>query len=97
MMAEYIERISAVLTVRDCVPDEFRRVAEHFISILPVADVKPVVHGHWIWAEGVHVYGVDSDVQHGSVRCSACGNCSPHSTNYCPNCGARMDENENNS
>ena len=52
--------------------------------------VHNVVHGQWEWEEGVHVYGVDSKNQHGSVRCSACGNCSPHSTNYCPRCGADM-------
>lgn len=52
--------------------------------------LEPVVHGHWIYADGVHVYGVNSDIQLGSYRCSACGNCSPHVTNYCGLCGADM-------
>lgn len=56
---------------------------------IPAADVQPVVHGHWDWAEGVFVYGIDRDAL-GSYQCSACKNCSPHMTNYCPICGADM-------
>lgn len=42
--------------------------------------VDPVKHGHWIngnWA----------------IRCSVCGYDMPWAVrNYCPNCGAKMDE-----
>jgi len=98
-MAEYIEREKAldVINLADFIADEhglllYADSVQACLLDIPSADVIPVVHGHWEWAEGVHVYGVDSKNQHGSVRCSACGNCSPHSTNYCGICGARMDE-----
>ena len=46
----------------------------------PTIEAVPVVHGHWIPMMG-HSY------------CSACGyKGSPVQSNYCPNCGARMDE-----
>lgn len=97
-MAEYINRDLFAREVNRLSTNPFNEWDTMGILLLldtiPTADVQPVVHGHWIWAEGVHVYGVDSDVQHGSVRCSACGNCSPHSTNYCGICGARMDGNQ---
>lgn len=50
---------------------------------LPSADVAPVRHGQWI---NINEYPYE--------RCSICGE--THDTvrcldNYCPNCGARMD------
>lgn len=56
------------------------------IDVLPRADVEPVVHGRWI------VKGQD-------VFCSHCDKESGHNqwgasafSDYCPNCGAKMDE-----
>lgn len=50
---------------------------------LPSADVAPVRHGRWVVidAEEPRRYG-----------CSECKRLSWHMENYCPNCGARMDE-----
>lgn len=46
---------------------------------IATADVAPVVHGGWIQING-HRY------------CNVCGHKdSPILTNYCPNCGAKMD------
>lgn len=53
---------------------------------IPAADVAPVVHGRWIEQEK-YTFGTMYD-------CSICGNRildNGHSWNYCPNCGARMD------
>lgn len=49
---------------------------------IPSADVAPVRHGRWdvIDAEEPRRYG-----------CSECKRLSWHMENYCPNCGARMD------
>lgn len=90
-MSEYIDR------------DRLLKVLEHnfcgiggadvmrqLIEMQPVADVSPVRHGRWI-------YGEDIDIQ-----CSVCGadaltegDYRQTRSNYCPNCGARMDgENE---
>lgn len=58
---------------------------------LPAADVRPVVHGKWEW-----------DEHHGNYYCPNCKAVSPiedqsgeyiSRPNFCPNCGAIMDEN----
>ena len=54
-------------------------------------DTNPTVHAHWI------------DQKHGTYKCSSCGqfldfrgvNAGRGDANYCPNCGAKMDEEEN--
>ena len=90
-MADYIDREATIDKLTMLFPLLKRRTIKNILKAVPSADVRENVHGHWIYAEGVHVYGVNSDIQLGSYRCSACGNCSPHMTNFCPNCGARMD------
>lgn len=59
------------------------------IEEAPTADVAPVVHGHWIEKEK-YSFGIMYD-------CSLCDNRildNGYSWNYCPNCGAKMDEKE---
>lgn len=54
---------------------------------LQTTDVAPVVHGRWVEQEK-YTFGTMYD-------CSICGNRildNGHSWNYCPNCGAKMDE-----
>ena len=46
------------------------------------ADVAPVRHGRW-------------DCDMGGVWCSVCGEYSEGEWDYCPNCGARMDGDDN--
>lgn len=48
-------------------------------------DVQSVKHGKWKKRMST------SD----SVKCSVCGNSHEYETTYCPNCGARMDGDEN--
>lgn len=57
------------------------KVAEAILQNAERADVAPVVHGAWC----------------GSV-CSACGESSGewYDFSYCPHCGAKMDESEDN-
>jgi NADH pyrophosphatase NudC (nudix superfamily) len=45
-------------------------------------DAEPVKHGHWIW---------DSDR---FWHCSVCNEYSSWTYKYCPHCGAKMDEEE---
>ena len=53
---------------------------ERAILCAPSADVAPVVHGRWLGYE-----------------CSVCGVSSEYgSSNYCPNCGAKMDGGDGN-
>ena len=58
----------------------FEAVAQ-VIDILPAADVQEVRHGRWIDDETAYI-------------CSVCFHGSPSGAkwNYCPNCGAKMDE-----
>lgn len=52
---------------------------------IPAADVQPVKHGRWI--KPTRVPGSMLD------ECSVCGfNCGAYTFNYCPYCGAKMDE-----
>lgn len=55
------------------------------IDETPTADVAPVVHAHWMGGGGLC-----------SPYCSNCKKYSPRGErfNYCPNCGAKMDEKE---
>ena len=66
----------------------------YMIEDMPTADVAPVVHGRWIMV----------DDSCGKYACSACreieqectewgaGHYNPVYKDYCPNCGAKMDE-----
>lgn len=104
-MAEYIERESAMLLPE--LPKEYRNYqtdnlddayeqgwydALCCLEHIPAADVAPVRHGRWIYTR-----------KYGEYECSIChgidADCSDYYSvhlvteqNYCPNCGARMDE-----
>lgn len=54
-----------------------------FIEHRQPADVAPVRHGHWTlvgWHKGMKV-----------VECSCCKKRAIGATEFCPNCGAKMD------
>jgi hypothetical protein len=92
-MAEYIER-SALLKywlgrdgrrfpLHDC--DNFPTTVhladvQQSIRNAPAADVEPVRHGQWLSVCGC------------IVRCDLCKNEAARESNYCPNCGAKMDK-----
>ena len=86
-MARYID--ADKLEFRLLVAQRFNYLTKSDIDNAPTEDVAPVVHARWIH-DGHH------------IRCSACneymciqdreGDDIPQ--NYCPNCGAKMDEDE---
>ena len=90
-MAEYIEReyaVDAVLDVYCDTPDIDLSCEKFEAAILKIqaADVAPVRHGRWIAIK------VPNEWDKG--QCSECRsifNSSVWGTNYCPNCGAKMD------
>ena len=64
---------------------------------IPADDVAPVVHGRWISLTGCENEGVYCSICKKKVWKSDYAWCSKKSrnklrSNYCPNCGARMDE-----
>ena len=86
-MTDYIKREDA-----EKLFDEYRsmmaiKICEYGIELkrIPSADVAPVRHGRWevIDAEEPRRYG-----------CSECKRLSWNMDNYCGNCGARMDGDE---
>ena len=102
----YIDRDAAIMTAMDYdgngnAQDASQDIASA-IGDIPAADVVPVVHGRWL---GKDYYNDDRPVPydpnaHGQwgCFCSECGlesllngNEQDVPSNYCPNCGAKMD------
>ena len=90
-MAEYIEREAAIKELMNDAPEQVgysREDAADCIRYMDAADVAPVRHGRWI-----------SKNHHGYEWVFVCSNCGyidgyPFNDrhNYCPSCGAKMDE-----
>ena len=108
-MAEYIE-FEATKQAIDRIRSVYHR-ARNFNAVsvidnvfgeikeIPAADVAPVVHGKWKATGTFKVADYNYTVV--EQRCSACGHCSIRfknkaESNYCPKCGAKMDEEEHN-
>lgn len=59
---------------------------EDLSSSMDIA-VQPVKHGHWVWESNYRDY--DGDIC-SVYSCSVCSVHSDDTTNFCPNCGAKM-------
>ena len=93
-MAEYIERGAALREAKYAAVRGLDPVA--FVEDVPVADVAPVVHGHWISLTECANEGVYCSICKKKIWQSDYARCSKKSrnklrSNYCPNCGAKMD------
>lgn len=89
-MAEYIEREAALSAVYETYL-EYLSVVQNAVRNIPAADVAPVVHGHFVHDGPRFDHGVDW------WHCSNCGRLASGVEtrfDYCPWCGARMDEKE---
>ncbi len=100
-MAEYIDKevLIADLEERYCKPCESEKKDYNHtkcrvcwvddligeIDSAPAADVAPVMHGEWEY--------IGTDKMGNVFRCSNCANRIglDKETDYCPNCGAKMD------
>lgn len=63
----------------------------NWLNHAPTVDAVPVRHGKWIHEVR---YTIDSLHSYQQYRCSECGMTYITNTKYCPNCGARMVEDE---
>ena len=57
------------------------------IKEAPRVDAEPVRHGRWEPVETEEEFGTVYE-----YRCNLCGKHDYFDTNYCPNCGAKMDK-----
>ena len=95
-MAEYIDREEAINEVLSCFGVEDSIFSDATIIAIgfklkniPAADVQPVKHGRWI-RDAVYV---DETTGEPCLAwfCNQCGEPQMVGTNFCPNCGAKMD------
>ena len=88
-MKEYIERVTALNALIRALG--YCQCANDVITRIPAADVAEVRHGRWVDKTDISRAAVEQ-----RVDCSVCGQIfwtmSALLFNYCPNCGARMDE-----
>ena len=89
-MDEYIDRGTAIakLNALEVIEPNATMVdARRLLADMPAADVAPVVQGRWIHDGRRIEGGIDW------CHCSECGKSNNFCvrTNYCPNCGAKMD------
>ena len=92
-MSDYISREDAVdelqVKVFHNLTDEYYGTMQ-VLTELPAADVVPVVHAHWIRHD-------DADVVEGyyvpEYECSKCRAWKKDDSDFCPDCGAKMDGN----
>jgi len=73
----------------NCYPGIIRDIVAKELRYVPTVDAEPVRHGRWIREPNCW------------YRCSECGSHYPSIANnidyhYCPNCGAKMDEEKEN-
>ena len=61
----------------------FNAVSVEDIKNAPTVEAVPVVHGEW------EIGGVQGNMI-GNFKCSVCKGVSLKDSNFCPNCGARM-------
>ena len=102
-MAEYIERETAIKELMNDAPEQVgysREDAADCIRYMDAVDVAPVQHGRWIPLTECANEGVYCSICKKKVWKSDYAQCSKKSrnkleSNYCPNCGAQMDEKEN--
>lgn len=85
-MADYIDREKIFSIWRSMPAPASVTSLAAAISQTPTANVVEVRHGRWEMVPYNGVY---------DIRCSSCGYCPGirfYSSNYCPNCGVRMDK-----
>ena len=94
-MAEYIEREAAIAALQEVFGDAKHEGVRLSVAVkmvlssksIPAADVAPVRHGRWVFVEQRFYHGGFVNL----FRGSECKVATDTDSNYCPNCGAKMD------
>ena len=92
-MAEYIDREALRDALYDA--DAITMSGVKILNQFPVADVAPVRHGIWISLTDCSNAGVYCSVCHKKVYkedYAICNRKNKLRSDYCPNCGAKMDD-----
>ena len=87
-MTDYIRRKTALEDFERCNAENPNWTPQRVKTLLlrqHAADVAEVVHGRWIWNEEGEIDWEQF------YRCSNCGDKEYWESNFCPNCGAKMD------
>ncbi len=85
-MSRYIDAVKAAEIVSERHNIPLYELVDTFAEV-PTADVKEVKHGHWSSFPAYKNNYTDM-----CYRCTECGCVDMDPTNFCPSCGARMDE-----
>ena len=91
-MNDYISRTALLDWVHEFYPED--KVFASAIINAPAADVASVVHGRWEKEPSSYWRWTSSGavaVTRTTYRCGLCGRGTVVKSNYCPNCGAKMD------
>lgn len=101
-MTDYIRREAATKIAEDgelyaeCYHDRtagyyYKKFKQDLLNI-SAADVRPVVRAHWIETAPINEKTMKPLIVKGPhLKCSNCGSIE-FQRNYCPNCGAEMEE-----
>lgn len=84
-MPRYIDAEALLKKWTQGTPDKRWRTEDEFaafVNMQPTADVQEAKHGKWISLYTFELF----------ARCSLCGEAQTEKFNYCPHCGALMDE-----
>lgn len=98
-MTEYIEREKLIKKIDDYFsktdPNGQEQVGvlkcRGIIRAMPPADVAPVKHGKWVGYQTNSFKNSSEGLKRKFYRCSICHTANAICAKYCPNCGAKMD------
>ena len=90
-MAEYIDRESLISNLKEFANEQLTTLIENLIQKQPTADVAEVRHGKWLTWEEQFPDRKPTKKNNLGVFCNNCHSHADNMTDYCPNCGARMD------
>lgn len=91
-MPRYIDaqKLKDAMNIEDDANGNFNiMTALKCVDDAPTADVQEVMHGNWIFEKDIERFGIWD-----TFICSKCGHRTLTKCNYCSNCGAKMDEEE---